>query len=299
MKCIRCKAKAVIHLPQHRAAFCRPCYLEYFERQVERAINSEGMLTRTDRVLVAVSGGKDSLALWDVLIRLGYQTGGLHIDLGIGEYSKRSKEKVENFAARHQLPLRIVEIKEEAGGTVPQLAEWSHRNPCSACGTVKRHLFNLTAYVEGFDVVATGHNLDDEAARLLGNTLNWQMDMLARQGPVLKAVGEKLIKKVKPLFRLSEKETAAYAILRGIDYIVEECPNAEGATSLVYKAVLNQLENSSPGSKLRFYLGFLERMKGLIEDSGKEQLKGCIKCGQLTTSEICAYCRLVELGRTL
>ena len=36
-------------------------------------------------MLVAVSGGKDSLALWDVLIELGYQTTGLHLSLGIGD----------------------------------------------------------------------------------------------------------------------------------------------------------------------------------------------------------------------
>ena len=44
-----------------------------------------------------------------------------------------------------------------------------------------------------------------------------------------------MVKKVKPLYRLSELETAAYAFLRGIDYVVEECPLVAGNTQLRYK----------------------------------------------------------------
>ena len=48
-------------------------------------------------------------------------------------------------------------------------------------------LFNRAALEGGFDVVATGHNLDDEAATLLGNTLRWQTELIARQHPSLPA----------------------------------------------------------------------------------------------------------------
>ena len=68
----------------------------------------------------------------------------------------------------------------------------------------------------------------DEAGRLLGNVLHWQMEYLSKQSPVLPAVGDMLIKKVEPLCRLSERETAAYALLRGIDYVIEECPMSRG-----------------------------------------------------------------------
>src|SRR5690348_17809928 len=43
----------------------------------------------------------------------------------------------------------------------------------------------------------------------------------------------------------------------GIDYVVEECPNAVGATQLVYKDALNRLEVASPGTKLAFVKEFL------------------------------------------
>ena len=90
MKCKRCRGKAEVQLRQHNAAFCRGCFVFFFQRQVQRAIEKEHMFTPGEAVLVAVSGGKDSLALWDVLIDLGYQTAGVHLILGIGDYSRQS-----------------------------------------------------------------------------------------------------------------------------------------------------------------------------------------------------------------
>src|SRR5436305_421490 len=92
--------------------------------------------------------------------------------------------------------------------TVPVIAEQTRRAPCSGCGLAKRYLFNREAAERGYAVVATGHNLDDEAATLLGNVLHWQSGYLARQSPVLEAEDSGLVRKVKPLYRLSEHDTA-------------------------------------------------------------------------------------------
>ena len=98
---------------------------------------------------------------------------------------------------------------------------------------------------------------------LLGNTLRWDVDYLARQLPVLPAANG-FPRKVKPLVRLTERETAAWCIVRGIDYQVEECPMAAGNRHLGYKESLNGLEARSPGTKASFYLGFLERMAPIL-----------------------------------
>ena len=90
MKCRRCKAPAVVELRRHNAAFCADCFLRHVREQVKRAIEGHDMFEPSDRILVAVSGGKDSLALWDILLELGYRADGLYLGLGIGEYSERS-----------------------------------------------------------------------------------------------------------------------------------------------------------------------------------------------------------------
>src|ERR1700741_1908186 len=102
---------------------------------------------------------------------------------------------------------------------------------------------NRAALQHGYPVVATGHNLDDEAATLFGSVMHWQTDALPRQSPALASTHPKLVRRDKPLYRLSELETAAFAFLRGIDYIVEECPFAKGATSIAHKQVLDRLED--------------------------------------------------------
>jgi uncharacterized protein (TIGR00269 family) len=263
---------------------------------VVKAIAHWDMIQPGDKILVAVSGGKDSLAVWDLLIELGYEADGLYIGLGIGEYSEESARYARNFADERGLRLIEVSLRSEYGYDIPTAARATRRVPCSSCGLSKRHLFDKAALDGGYDVVVTGHNLDDEAAVLFGNALRWEIDYLARQLPVLVA-RDGLPRKVKPLVRLSERETAAWCIVRGIDYLVEECPMAEGNKHLGYKAALNAIENESPGTKASFYLNFIERMAPLLADArqaSEDTVGVCTRCGAPTSGEVCAFCRLVD-----
>ena len=294
MKCRKCGGTAVLELRRHNAAFCAPDFIEFFRRQVGEAVRRHRMFTREESVLVAVSGGKDSLGLWDVLLQEGYATTGLYLDLGIFDYSKESRAKCEAFAAQRGAPLLIVTVAEEMGAAIPEVRAATRRPTCSACGLSKRYLMNKAALEQGFPVVATGHNLDDEAATLFGSILHWQTEPLARQSPALPSTHPKLVRRVKPLYRLSERETAAYAFLRRIDYIVDECPFAKGATSLMHKEILNRLEDVSPGAKHNFLFGFLEKGRPAFERLADVALNECVRCGQVTTGTICAFCKLAD-----
>ena len=274
---------------QHKLALCKEHYLDWLPEQTERFIKKYEMFSHRERILVAVSGGKDSLGLWDILTRLGYQADGLYLGLGIDggiNYSHESQRLTEKFANQRGLNLHIVDIEKEYGQPIPVLAERSHRGygkPCAVCGLAKRHEMNRIARDLGYDVLATGHNLDDEAAVLFGNTLSWSSDFLLRQGPVLPSA-QGLARKVKPLCRIYEREMTAYCLARGIEYIYEECPFAEGSQSIYYKELLNKLETDRPGAKLIFYLRFLEA-----------HLHPCTRCGQPTSApDLCSFCRTIE-----
>ena len=194
-------------------------------------------------------------------------------------------------------------VQEEEGAGIRELADLIHRPTCSTCGTIKRYQFNRRAVEQGYDVMATGHNLDDEAARLLGNVLHWQEEYLDKQAPTLPASLEGFTKKVKPLYRLAERELAAYAVLNRIEYIVEECPMAKGSKMLLYKEVLNRLESESPGTKQAFYWGFLERQTkarpapASMAEKDQATLHPCTTCGQPTTAEICSYCKMMARAK--
>jgi uncharacterized protein (TIGR00269 family) len=284
----------VIEVPRHHAAFCAEHFLAMFRGQVERAIRRFRMFEPGDRILIAVSGGKDSLALWDVLLRLGYDATGLYLGLGIGEYSDRSHDVAQAFADGRGARLVEVDLRGEYGYDIPTAGRRGSRSTCAVCGLSKRYVFNRAAVDGGFDVVATGHNLDDEAATLFGSVMHWQTEALPRQSPMLASTHPKLVRRVKPLYRLSERETAAYAFLRRIDYIVEECPFAKGATSIMHKEILSRLEDASPGAKHNFLFGFLDRARPVFERAEAVELRECARCGQVTTGTVCAFCKLSD-----
>jgi uncharacterized protein (TIGR00269 family) len=294
VKCGRCRAPAVIEVRRHNAGYCQECFVRHCEEQVRRAIEHFDMIQPGERILVAVSGGKDSLGLWKLLRDLGYDADGLYIGLGIGEYSDESGRYTRAFADQHGWKLIEVDLATDHGFDIENGSRAAKRAPCSACGLSKRHLFNDAATRHGYDVLATGHNLDDEAAVLFGNVLRWETEFLGRQHPVLpKAPG--FVRKVKPLIRLSERELAAYCVLTNIDYIVEECPMAVGNRHLGYKAALNEIEERSPGTKAAFVFGFLERAQGRFADDNAEardDLQPCSVCSSPTPGDVCAFCRM-------
>ena len=294
MKCRKCGGAAVLELRRHNAAFCGPDFQDFFRNQVREAIRRHRMFTADETVLVAVSGGKDSLALWDVLLAEGYRTTGLYLDLGIFDYSVESRARCEAFAAARGARLIVRRVEDEVGAPVPVIKQVTRRPPCSGCGLSKRYLMNRVALEEGMPVVATGHNLDDEAATLFGSVMHWQTDALPRQSPALPSTHPRLVRRVKPLYRLSERETAAYAFLRRIDYIVEECPFAAGATSIAHKEILNRMEDASPGAKHNFLFGFLDRARPAFERAEAVELRECARCGQVTTGTLCAFCKLAD-----
>ncbi|MEX2654963.1 MAG: ATP-binding protein [Acidimicrobiia bacterium] len=292
MKCRVCRDRAVIQMRRHNANFCKPHFVEHVHRQVEKTIHEHRMFERDDRLLLGVSGGKDSLALWDVLTNLGYRVDGVYLHLGIGEYSSDSLVFSKEFAAKRGLALQVVDLPTAYGFSVPEAADAGGRVACSACGLSKRYILNKAADDGGYDVLVMGHNLDDEAATLFGNVTRWDLDYLGRQAPVLPASEDGLARKVKPLIRLAERETAAYCIVQGIDYEVEECPMAAGNTVNRYKEWLNRLEEESPGTKANFLFGFWERAAPVFQSAPPPQLAVCAECGQPTTGTTCAFCRL-------
>ena len=306
MLCKICKAKgkrtkAVIYLRHHRLPLCKEHFIEWFERQTEKAIKEFKMFTRKEKVLVAVSGGKDSLALWFALNKLGYETYGLHVSLGIEgwEYSKKSLEVCQKFAERIGRPLIVFDLKKEFGYTIEEIAKGAgRRDVCSVCGSFKRYLMNKVAKEHGFKVVATGHNLDDESALLLSNTIRWEIGYLGRQSPVLPEEGG-FVRKVKPFCYLTEKETVSYAILNEIEYMETGCPNAKEATSTHFKRALAYLEHQMPGTKLRFYKEFLKKARPIFEREvkGTLELNECEVCGMPTTAPVCSVCRTLERVR--
>ena len=289
MVCRKCKQKkAVINIRAYRLPLCDECYPKWFMDRTRKVIKEFSLIKKDDRILTAVSGGKDSLSLWYALCKMGYNADGLYIHLGIDGYSDRSLEKCRIASEKLNRKVIVYNLKEKTGKSIPEIKDL--RSKCSTCGLAKRYIMNRLALEEGYTVVATGHNLDDECASLLSTVLRWDLGYFGRQDinlPEMKG----FVRKVKPFAFFSEKEVMTFAILQRIDYLDEECPYAEGATSILYKEVLNIIEHRSPGTKIRFYKEFILKKKEFERFRELEELRECSICGQLTTREICAFCK--------
>ncbi len=298
MKCKKCGKEAVVKLRHYNLALCEDHFYEFIEGRVEKAIKKFKMFSKKDRILIAVSGGKDSMTLWYILKKLGYNVDGLFIKLGSEKEVMPALEKVEKLAKELQAKLMIEDATQYLFGlSTFEAAKILRRPTCSFCGMVKRYLMNKVAYEKGYDVLVTGHNLDDEASVLLGNIFHWQGEYIIRSYPVLEKTHEKLVKKAKPLVLNYESDIKLYAKMRGIDFLESACPFALGATSKVYKKLLDTLEKDQPGIKLQFYTNFLKLKEDLfkVEETRKELvLNSCEICGYPTTGKICSFCRSVE-----
>lgn len=291
MKCKVCGQTAAVAMKSHNAGFCEKCFLDFFRKMVARGIKSQNLFAPSTPILVAMSGGKDSLSLALELKEQGYVVHGLFIDLAIPESSAVARETTETFCRKHGIELLTRDLARE-GLSIPLVKKALRRPVCSACGKIKRYYFNKIALEEGF-TLATGHNLDDEVARLFSNALRWDEAYLSAQGPLMPET-EGFARKTKPLWRLTEFETANYAFLRGVECHSAPCPYAKGASFSVLKNIMQNLENVMPGRKIDFYHGYLERGKpafALARERENRNVSRCENCGAVTSGgKLCGVC---------
>ena len=298
MKCRICKAKAVISLRYANTAFCREHFIEFFERRVKNTIEKFGMIGKNEKIVVAVSGGKDSLTLLYVLNKLSklmdFELMGITIDLGIEDYSRRSVEIAEKNYKRLGVDYTIIKL-EDYGFTIDDIIKYRVTGRvCSICGTAKRYLLNRVAKEKGASKIATGHNLDDFLQVVLQGYMYGNLESLARYYPVTPSMPG-LVGRIKPLVLTPERDALVYAMLNDIEFLKMECPYSRSVTSHDLKMALFYIEEKHPGMRFTMFNTYIKKIYPLIREAyfkGDMVLKKCIICGEPTNAEICLFCRV-------
>ena len=295
MRCKLCR-KPAVYGPLR---FCKEHFLAYYEKRVRRYFESTG--TRNVKVLVGVSGGKDSAALAHVLAKVkddfGLELGLFTIDLNIPDYSEKGLVEVRRLAERlvaaHDIPL-IVEDLREHPRIIPEFAE-SSRKPCGPCGTIKRYLLNKVAIERGYDYVATGHNLDDEHYFVMHNLMHRNVNQLRRQQKKLPPRPKlKLAGRIKPLYYLTEKENRLYCLLEDIPHDADECPFSKDNPQLRFKERFASLSREEKKNVLKSVAKLQEPSDGTAVADEAGAIHPCPACGYPTTSsKECVYCTLM------
>lgn len=292
MHCVRCSRQAVIESPQ----LCGNHFNAYVERTVKKTIAQCNLISDTDRVVVAASGGKDSLTVLHILAQLYPEISALAIDEGIAGYRENTLTDLKHFCQKRNIPLHIYSYEQEFGLPLDAMLRKHAFNPCALCGVFRRYLINTKARALGATKVATGHNLDDEAQAILMNLFKNNFDVLVRSGPTTGIVSNvRFVPRIKPLYFLTEKQIMAYAFMHGLTNNFNECPNTKASFRNYVRDWLNEIERTFPGSKMNVATHFIDLLPQLKQESPFIQnLFGCVDCGEPSTQERCHTCTYIE-----
>ena len=208
-------------------------------RAVATAADRRDVLRTGEAVLVACSGGADSIALLDALIRLapprGWNLAAAHVDHGLRPESAAEAAVVE--AAAQGLPVHRLRVQVASGGSLQDQARRARIAALHRC-----------AAEAGASVIAFGHTADDQAETVL-------MRALTSATPhSLVAMAERQGYAARPLLRVWREQTRAYCDALGLGY-VDDPSNADPRflRTRVRHELLPALERVFPGARRRLW----------------------------------------------
>jgi uncharacterized protein (TIGR00269 family) len=258
------------------------------------------MLAYNDHIALALSGGKDSLSLLNILVKLEHRfprsrLTAICVDEGIEGYRDEALLLAAKECRRLGVEQFTVSYKQLFGTTTDEIVRMVlGKAPCSYCGVLRRKAINKAAVMVGATKIATAHNLDDEVQTVLMNMLHGDPMRLVRSGPVLHDARGKFLTRIKPLCDIPEKEVVLYAYLTGLEFQTIACPHGAEALRNDIRAFLNQMDQKHPGTKFTLQRS-AERLRELFtETTPLVDLNDCERCGDPTPHRLCEACLMLE-----
>lgn len=309
--CSYCNESGIVKRKYSGENLCPECFQKNIEKNIYKTISKYKMLKVEDKIVVALSGGKDSMTLLYNLKIIQDRTYNskpiiaLIIDEGIKQYRENSIKKAKDFCSKHNIDYKIISFKEKIGKTLDEIIDLKKNTPdykyaCNYCATIRRRLLNDSAKELNGTVLALGHNLTDFAETYLMNILYNRLYMIANQY-FFKEENDKInqfyIKKIYPLIRIPEEEILIYANIKNLDYYPSHCPYRE-KDPIIRKRVLDFIQdcrNYSPELEFNLFNGFLELSKTLYYQREKKEYKSCQICGSPSgNGKLCTYCSYIQ-----
>jgi cytoplasmic tRNA 2-thiolation protein 1 len=296
MKCDRCENQIAYTRKYSGEKLCSQCFSNSILRKTAKTISKYKMIQNNELVAVAVSGGKDSLALLNIMNKMAanhnFRIKAITIDEGIPGYRNEALEIVEKFCENLNVELTTYSYKELFELTLDEaldLRENEKTSSCSICGTLRRRAMEYASKDIGADVIATGHNLDDTLQTFVINMLSGDTNKVGWMDP---DTSGNSLRKIKPFCEIYESEIVFYAFTNNIPFQSEPCPHMNEGIRTEIREFLNSLENQHSGVKNNLYQSII-KVSQIVKDSDQKQKKICEKCGSECTGSICSVCNLV------
>jgi uncharacterized protein (TIGR00269 family) len=310
-KCSHCRNAVIIKRKYSGETLCTECFEKNIEKKIYKTISKYKMLHPHDKIIIALSGGKDSISLLYNLIKIQEKTYNsepiiaLSVDEGIKNYRKNSIEKAKDFCKIYDVEHKIISFKEKLGYNLDEIINIkkksiNYRYACNYCATFRRRLLNDSAKDLGGSVLALGHNLTDVAETFLMNILYKRFQIIANQY-LFKEQNSRInnffVRKITPLMRIPEEEIFLYANIKKFDYYPLHCPYRE-KDPIIRKRVLDFIQKCkqySPEIEFNLLNGFLELSESLYYQNKKINYNTCQICGYpCGNTKICTYCNYLN-----
>jgi uncharacterized protein (TIGR00269 family) len=273
--------------------------LNQFESKVKQTIQKYKLLKKPDKVMVAISGGKDSMTVVYLLKKFGYNVSALHINLEMGKWSEAHLQNIKTFCSQLKVPLHVYSVRKDLGRSMCSIKSIvkskAKLQDCTICGIIRRWLINRKARQLGADVVATGHNLDDASQTVLMNYFKGNLFIGLNEGPRVGVIEDrKFVQRVKPLYFIPEKEVELYSRKMNFPVIYERCPCVVGAYRHKIRQTLDEIQKTNPKIKENIVQSFLKILPELRRKVSTGKPIYCKTCGEPGRNEICRACSIMR-----
>ena len=296
MKCDKCENTAVYSRRYSGENLCSGCFSNSILHKAAKTISKYKMIKNNELVCVAVSGGKDSLVLLDILNKMSkthnFRIFAVTIDEGIPGYRDEALKIVENFCTQLNIQYKTFSYKKIFDLTLTESLELRNDqrlSSCSICGTFRRRALDHAAKTINADAIATGHNLDDNLQTFLINILSGDAKKIGWMDP---DTSSNKVRKIKPLSEIYESEIVFYAFTNNLPFQTEPCPHMNEGIRTEIREFLNSLELNHDGIKNNMYRTILKISQFMKESNHKEK-QMCLVCGNQCTSRICSVCNML------
>ncbi|MEM2956500.1 MAG: TIGR00269 family protein [Candidatus Pacearchaeota archaeon] len=270
-----------------------------FEKKVRQIIQKYRLVNKKDKVIVAVSGGKDSMTVLYLLNKFGYNVSALHINLEMGRWSEAHLKNIQKFCSELKIPLYVYSVRKEFGRSMCYIKNIVKSRvklqDCTICGIIRRWLINKKARRLGATKIATGHNLDDAAQTVLMNYFKGNLFIGLNEGPYVGVIQDKkFVQRVKPLYFIPEKDVENYSKSQKFPVIYERCPCVVNAYRHKIRQMLNEIEKKNPRIKENIVKSFLSLLPSLRKKILAGKPLYCKLCGEPGRNEICKACSIMQ-----
>lgn len=316
--CTKCACEnIIIRQKQSGQALCKDCFIESIEKKVIKTIKKEKLINKGDKILLALSGGKDSVATLEILSSF-YKRNiidliAVTINEGIGNYREEGVEIAKAHCQSLGIEHKIVSFKDIYGTTLDKIMENPERISCSYCGVFRRNIINKIAREIGATKIATGHNLNDECQAILMNYLEGNIENLRRIGPKTEAKSELFTPKIKPLREIPEREIGLYVVAKDLGVHFNGCPYSQQSFRREIGEFIEGISKNHPTMMYSTLKGFDKiksalKIEQTIEQATEDELESkkdtinsktakfstCNRCGEPSFNELCRACIFLE-----